>query len=138
MKNSVTFRPLFLANVASIRQHKNSPCPFYFYSFPFEFWRRISGLLATTLAWRLRSGQLERRSSVTWGNTPRPASFLTEPMLFFSYCTQHRFICRPSDSTVPTDAGIEPARIDFIRQLNLIHNVQPMRFFLLIIPPQKE
>jgi hypothetical protein len=26
---------------------------------------------------------------------------------FFSYCIQHCFICRPSDSTVPTDAGIE-------------------------------
>jgi hypothetical protein len=28
--------------------------------------------------------------------------------LFFSYYIQHCFICRPSDSTVPTDAGIEP------------------------------
>jgi hypothetical protein len=26
---------------------------------------------------------------------------------FFSYCIQHSLICRPSDSTVPTDAGIE-------------------------------
>ncbi len=26
----------------------------------------------------------------------------------FSYYIQHCFICRPSDSTVPTDAGIEP------------------------------
>ncbi len=26
---------------------------------------------------------------------------------FFSYNIQHCFICRPSDSTVPTDAGIE-------------------------------
>ncbi len=26
----------------------------------------------------------------------------------FSYNIQHCFICRPSDSTVPTDAGIEP------------------------------
>jgi hypothetical protein len=26
---------------------------------------------------------------------------------FFSYCIQHCFICRPSDSTVSTDAGIE-------------------------------
>jgi hypothetical protein len=28
--------------------------------------------------------------------------------LIFSYFIQHCFICRPSDSTVPTDAGIEP------------------------------
>jgi hypothetical protein len=28
--------------------------------------------------------------------------------LFFAYYIQHCFICRPSDSTVPTDAGIEP------------------------------
>jgi hypothetical protein len=31
--------------------------------------------------------------------------------IFFSFCSysiQHCFICRPSDSTVPTDAGIEP------------------------------
>ncbi len=30
---------------------------------------------------------------------------------FFSYYIQHCFICRPSDSTVPTDAGIEPRTI---------------------------
>jgi hypothetical protein len=33
---------------------------------------------------------------------------------FFSFCSyniQHCFICRPSDSTVPTDAGIEPRTI---------------------------
>ncbi len=27
---------------------------------------------------------------------------------FFSYYIQHCFICRPSESSVPTDAGIEP------------------------------
>ncbi len=30
---------------------------------------------------------------------------------FFSYCIQHCFICRPSDSLVPTDAGIEPRTV---------------------------
>jgi hypothetical protein len=34
---------------------------------------------------------------------------------FFSYYIQHCFICRHSDSTVPTDAGIEP------RTLQLVH-----------------
>ncbi len=28
-------------------------------------------------------------------------------LVFFSYYIQHCFICRHSDSTVPTDAGIE-------------------------------
>ncbi len=27
---------------------------------------------------------------------------------FFMYCIQHSFICRPSDSTVSEDAGVEP------------------------------
>ncbi len=34
--------------------------------------------------------------------------------VFFSFCSyniQHCFICRPSDSTVPTDAGIEPRTV---------------------------
>ncbi len=31
---------------------------------------------------------------------------------FFSYYIQHCFICRPSDSTVPTDAGIEPKTVE--------------------------
>ncbi len=29
----------------------------------------------------------------------------------FPYCFQHCFICRPSDSPVPTDAGIEPRTV---------------------------
>ncbi len=36
---------------------------------------------------------------------------------FFSYFIQHCFICRPSDSTVPslpTDAGIEPRTVPTI------------------------
>jgi hypothetical protein len=35
-------------------------------------------------------------------------------ILFFIFCSyyiQHCFICRPSDSTVPTDAGIEPRTV---------------------------
>jgi hypothetical protein len=31
--------------------------------------------------------------------------------IFSSYYIQHYFICRPSDSTVPTDAGIEPRTV---------------------------
>jgi hypothetical protein len=30
---------------------------------------------------------------------------------FLSYYIQHCFICRPSNSTVPTDAGIEPRTV---------------------------
>jgi hypothetical protein len=32
-------------------------------------------------------------------------------LYFFSYYIQHCFICRPTDSTVPTDAGIEPGTV---------------------------
>jgi hypothetical protein len=31
--------------------------------------------------------------------------------IFFPYYIQHCFIFRPSDSTVPTDAGIEPGTV---------------------------
>jgi hypothetical protein len=37
--------------------------------------------------------------------------FLVGIFYFFSYDIQHCFICRPSDSTVPTDAGIEPRTV---------------------------
>jgi hypothetical protein len=30
---------------------------------------------------------------------------------FFTYYIQHCFFCRPSDSTEPTDAGIEPRTV---------------------------
>ncbi len=33
---------------------------------------------------------------------------------FFSYCIQHCFICRPSNSTVPTDAGIGPGPLQLV------------------------
>ena len=37
--------------------------------------------------------------------------FLGDFFLFVQYNIQHCFICRPSDSTVPTDAGIEPRTV---------------------------
>jgi hypothetical protein len=37
--------------------------------------------------------------------------FLWDFFSFSSYNIQHCFICRPSDSTVPTDAGIEPRTV---------------------------
>ncbi len=37
--------------------------------------------------------------------------FLGDFFYFFPYYIQHCFICRPSDSTVPTDAGIEPRTV---------------------------
>jgi hypothetical protein len=37
--------------------------------------------------------------------------FLGDFFLFCLYNIQHCFICRPSDSTVPTDAGIEPRTV---------------------------
>jgi hypothetical protein len=37
--------------------------------------------------------------------------FLGEFFIFSSYYIQHCFICRPSDSTVPTYAGTEPKTV---------------------------
>jgi hypothetical protein len=34
--------------------------------------------------------------------------------MFFSSYIQHCFICRPSDSTVSTDAGIEPRTVALV------------------------
>jgi hypothetical protein len=42
------------------------------------------------------------------------APYLYDQRGFLSFCSyniQHCFICRPSDSTVPTDAGIEPRTV---------------------------
>jgi hypothetical protein len=39
-----------------------------------------------------------------------PDATQLEPNLTLYYI-QHCFICRPSDSTVPTDAGIEPRTV---------------------------
>jgi hypothetical protein len=41
--------------------------------------------------------------------------FLGDFLLFFSYYIQHCFICRPSDSTVPTeDAGSNPGPLQLV------------------------
>ncbi len=42
-------------------------------------------------------------------------------VLFFIYVIQHCFICRPSDSTVSEDAGIEPDALT--TWLDLIHHL---------------
>jgi hypothetical protein len=46
-------------------------------------------------------------------STPRVLSFFKNIFwgIFSAYDIQHCFICRPSDSTVPTDAGIEPRTV---------------------------
>jgi hypothetical protein len=55
---------------------------------------------------------------------------------FFSYYIQHCFICRPSDSMVPTDAGIEPRTVATgalaVRRSN--HYLFAGILFLLILP----
>jgi hypothetical protein len=47
-----------------------------------------------------------------WCKDQRNPADITEEEIRYSrhssYFIQHCFICRPSDSTVPTDAGIEP------------------------------
>jgi hypothetical protein len=47
-----------------------------------------------------------------WTGRRRPDALWSRPLqpknwIYFTYYIQHCFICRPSDSTVPTDAGIE-------------------------------
>jgi hypothetical protein len=42
---------------------------------------------------------------------PKGVGPSTTLFFFFSYNIQHCFICRPSDSSVPTDAGIEPRTV---------------------------
>ncbi len=82
-------------------------------------------------------------------NWDRKSFFFWEggDFFFFSYYIQHCFICRPSDSTVPTDAGIEPravatgaladaltTRLDLIRIENLVvlilFDERKIRFFI--------
>ncbi len=46
-------------------------------------------------------------SGVKGGYESKPPPPLT-PIYFFMYNIQHCFICRPSDSTMSKDAGIEP------------------------------
>ncbi len=48
------------------------------------------------------------------GDSPSPRQLNMGGGGFFSFCSysiQHCFICRPSDSTVPTNAGIEPRTV---------------------------
>jgi hypothetical protein len=79
--------------------------------------------------WRQRGYELSKSSDVKggWGGVQLPlntfkVNFETHRLLFFkyffggfflffSYYIQHCLICRPSDSTVPTDAGIEPRTV---------------------------
>jgi hypothetical protein len=46
-----------------------------------------------------KSGSFLKKGDLVWD------------FLFFTYYIQHCFICRPSDSTLPTDAGIEPRTV---------------------------
>ncbi len=41
----------------------------------------------------------------------------------FKYLTQHCFICRPSDSTVPEDAGIEPRTVATLALALTLYNL---------------
>ncbi len=52
----------------------------------------------------------ERGIMVGWGEVivEDRGDFLD---FFFMYVVQHCFICRPSDSTVSEDAGIEPRAV---------------------------
>jgi hypothetical protein len=46
-----------------------------------------------------------------WSNRTRAKNRKFVSRGFFKYVIQHCFICRPSDSTVSEDAGIEPGTV---------------------------
>jgi hypothetical protein len=62
--------------------------------------------------------------------------FLGDFFYLFSYYIHHSFICRPTDSTVPTDAGIEPRTVATdalaVRRSNHLARSHPL-FFLFFI-----
>jgi hypothetical protein len=55
--------------------------------------------------------KLIRSNSVLVGIHFFPSNIFWGDFMFLSYYIQHGFICRPSDSSVPTDAGIEPRTV---------------------------
>jgi len=77
--------------------------------------------------WRWPWSSLFRMVTLTWFKTTRTCKYLIiqgkvytysihlflffEIFFLFTFCIQHCFICRPSNSTVLTDAGIEPRTI---------------------------
>jgi hypothetical protein len=56
--------------------------------------------------------------------------------LFQTYYIQHYFICRPSDSTVPTDAGIEPRTVATGTLKGQCHEIFASGFFYESVSPQ--
>jgi hypothetical protein len=62
---------------------------------------------------RKKSRQILRKYRIYYKKTKRffLYIFLGDFIFFCSYNIQHCFICRPSDSTVPTDAGFEPRTV---------------------------
>jgi hypothetical protein len=58
---------------------------------------------------------------------PMAHNYNLSPNSFFMYFIQHYFICRPSDSTVSEDAGIEPRTVA-ASALAVRHSNQSARF----------
>jgi hypothetical protein len=53
---------------------------------------------------------------------------------FFSDYIQHCFICRLSDSTVPTDAGIEPRTVGALALCQFVLNYDYLRILPALLP----
>jgi len=61
---------------------------------------------STSRVWDFYTRYLEKLKS-----KQRPVTTTPSSNVFFMYFIQHCFICRPSDSTVSEDAGIEPGTV---------------------------
>ncbi len=115
----------YFFKVCDMRKGENMPifCQLIRQTFP--RWAETCGLehrvhkVATAAFWRTFSH--EGKISPNWWGWGMHAHPLSLHFFFFwggdlflffsSYNIQHCFICRPSDSTVPTDAGIEPRTV---------------------------
>ncbi len=89
----------------------------------FKIWKNEKGMaFLRNILFCLSDVSLQRYDSANrrpiWNFMRQKLGSLTRFVLkyflgdfFFPYSIQHCFICRPSDSTVPTDAGIEPRTV---------------------------
>jgi hypothetical protein len=59
----------------------------------------------------LTVGRVHRRRHRQLEMSKKISKYFLGGFLFFSFYIQHCFICHPTDSTVPTEAGIEPRTV---------------------------
>ncbi len=99
------------------------------------FWQAWLCCKATSFAMSLMAGFKPRELPYHGGVLSNQATHLLKGFIFFffSYYIQHCFICRPSDSTVPTDAGIEARTVALAGPLHWQSDVLTTRLDLIRI-----